>query len=731
LAIFAHFFMLKGFYELWQRRSLLLSALALLPSFLGVFYLIAVLVYYFFLRKPNGVWVKVEGGKLVTPLGEYIALRVVRSKRTLESQTPIDAIAYSSTLAALINGAVYDGKDYYLLVRADRDVKTLREELADKYGLNTELAPLPPIEGNPGLAKQALKYARLHFLVAAFAVLLAAAAPGLYAVSATAAFIHALLAALLTQMERGIVYMAGAHYDGSIEVQEDPYSLFRQTLVEKIPPFIFFYEPDINYARRLIKLSGKLFWKAQVFENVYYLKLAERLQNSLNRFERYGIKEEALNGYLLFPNALEDGVKALYYYQIGNPAPVSTFSGNFILFSPAKLLRHSDTYGVQIGYLKGRRDVPIYFDPVDNVLEGRDPHVIVIGTTGSGKTFFARMLSRGVAKMYCAQKYIVDPQGPWTPEASQVYNVKTHFLDVDIDDDFPSLVYDAMLIARYPHYEAASVMAVLKTAMHELKSRGVPVDREVLLSLFKNIPSVYSVLSSLFRGEPFRIDPYADLVITANGLASTDDILKMAFAYIYLVTKVIPKKKLPAEAVSTSPDFDLILKRPDLVKLLETRGYLTVEELVLNGFAAPLNSLLIIDEAHFFLHQTEGKNFLATNWITLRKYGIMLMAISQLIYHFDRDILNNTSTYFIFFFGKEPAQFKYIASMIKIDESVLHDFLTTAYTEYLGEHGRLMLYHNTSTQQIMQIVVPKELMSSIRIRLAPNRRYCGRLKKAT
>jgi hypothetical protein len=291
-------------------------------------------------------------------------------------------------------------------------------------------------------------------------------------------------------------------------------------------------------------------------------------------------------------------------------------------------------------------------------------------------------------------------------------------MDFTIEQRDIDILYAAVRLAH-----GGQVALTVKTALvYTLRELGRPARlSEVLSRLAEAYPYAYAVLEPLLWGDTQCDLSPGDMMITARGVSSMESYkMKAAFALLWLIHRVIPQTRVPPGQLVVSPDYDRLVRE---VPAAKTAG-MTVEEIVARGASAPPLYVVLIDEAHMFLHDEELWQNL---WVTVRKWGIVFIAASQHPDHFAPSVISNTSTLVFLQMGREPRGLAYIADIIGISRKQIHDEMFSLRRLIGAEEKRPMLMvTGTDNKVAVRAWVPKawiENPQSIPLRLKKGRRY--------
>jgi len=306
-----------------------------------------------------------------------------------------------------------------------------------------------------------------------------------------------------------------------------------------------------------------------------------------------------------------------------------------------KLSKEEMEYPVRIGYLKGT-EVPLYVDAKEVITK----HMLVIGTTGSGKSYFVKTFLGQLVKCYPqVQTFILDPHGEYFERLSQLVgcgNIEHVTLEDTLLFTTPEAFEEFLTIAGFGFLVGGN-------------SKEVRINKS---SVRRNIKPF---LNSLNFGKGGLIELIKDFQSPLSNY-NIEEILKTLKEFYGenpLTNQEKVLKSLEKALKSTKPIVIFNLKEiNDPLTRVNIAG-LIIQELFRNNKLTKKERLLVLEEAHNFAPEraygdiSAGKDNLALVMARKiasegRKFNLGLITITQRPAQVSKYVLSQMNTQVMF-----------------------------------------------------------------------------------
>jgi len=602
----------------WQLFSLAITTLvALFFSFIWVISLLLTPLIAFFTRRflPHRLPVEHRGDVLVYKGMRLSALKVKYAHSSLESLEPSTALAQVVGLANAVRGYYYDGDNYYIFV--DGDPKRAAEALMESFGVVAEPAKLPQLPLAWGRSRAEWGFALAH-LGLGVALLPAIPAAGLGMILASVvALLHTLsdekyALPLITPVSENLnAYGYKTVESWYAEARYAPMPRQMLLLWRPFPEFEASVKSRVSMLEFLADFLG-----AQSFRRFK----AELVSRALQRF--VGVVQESKFAAVGVAD-FEGGAREVAGFRLGRYTGELWFLSADYVYCPQKLATVAGEKGVPIGIVKTGTGWRIHCIDVSTE---KNPHILIIGSTAAGKTFLAMAIVNAIRQRYGAKVVAIDPHGQWA-KILRPYNISELMPPMKLEGENIKWVAAAASAAGYAYSEY-----------------GYNSLLEALHGIAKSYPGVY-VAKLAEAADPIR-----------HGL------------WIGLFSDLASEKieDMGSDVAIVGPG--TLIERREIARTLVALFYFlsrAMEEAkpwVSRGETAPVRYVLVIDEAHIFLRSQLLSSLLAQ----LRKFGIIVVAISQNITDIPTDAITNIAYIMVLHPGRAPQQLYAISTIIGI-----------------------------------------------------------------
>jgi len=598
----------------WQAISL---ALSLLTSFLWYFGIILAPLMVFVARKfaQHRLPIERNGDVLIYKDVRLSALRVKYVHSSIESLEPTTALTQVVGLANAIRGYYYDGENYYIFV--DGDPKRAADALMESFGVVAEPVKLPQLPLAWGRSRAEWGLALAHLGLGA---LLFAASP-----IAGVGMIFAGVAALLatrSDEKYAIPLISPINDNLNAYGNKTVESWYAEVRYAPLPrQMLLLWRPFPQFEATVKKQVSRLEFLADVLGAWSYRRYkAELVARALQRF--VGIVQEAKFAAVGVAD-FGEGVKEAAGFRLGRPSGESWFLSADCIYSPQKLALVAGEKGIPIGIVKTGAGWRVHCIDVSTE---KNPHVLIVGTTAAGKTFLAMAVVNAIRQRYGAKVFAIDPHGQWA-KILRPYNIAEKMPPMKLEGEFIKWVAEAAAGAGYAYSEYGynSLLEALHRIARsypgayvaKLAEAADPIRDGLWVGFFSDLAS-----------DKIE-DPGVDVAIVGPGtLIERREVARALIALFYFLDRAMKE----------------------------------AQPWVSKGETAPIRYVLVIDEAHIFLRSQLLSSLLAQ----LRKFGIVVVAITQNVTDIPADAITNIAYIMVLHPGRAPQQLYSIATIIGI-----------------------------------------------------------------
>ncbi len=278
-----------------------------------------------------------------------------------------------------------------------------------------------------------------------------------------------------------------------------------------------------------------------------------------------------------------------------------------------------------------------------NFSSASSPHILVTGSTGSGKTTLAAKIIDYLSRTLSNVSFIIiDPHGEYRYllKRAKVYQFKStnRILLLPINETPRDRAYEIVDIVKHLfHIGPIQQHALFEAISGAYSSRAIDIDRPVGEPSSINAPTLRDVIEELGKlVNYYPVDAILSLQrhLELLGLGEEDK-----------------DTSLPLIDAMTQSDNGIVVA--DLSQLrTEQRKYVAAETIMrlIYYSSSQLNKgkklVLVVDEAHLFAQRGTSTPILAKIVRELRKYGVILLAVTQNIVDLHEEIINNIGFFF-------------------------------------------------------------------------------------
>ena len=299
-----------------------------------------------------------------------------------------------------------------------------------------------------------------------------------------------------------------------------------------------------------------------------------------------------------------------------------------------------------------------------------NPHVVITGTSGAGKSYTASIIAKRFSALSRASIIIFDPHGEY----------KTIINDSLVFDPLKYSINPLELYNKSPRQRALE-LASMVSALYKLGPLQTRILEEAILLAYE--------AKGITENEPSTWDnpvpSLHDVVHILKMLARKDQRAQIVKTYIESLNS-----RLFAETTINMEEL-LNENRPiiiDLSSISERTWQRFYMELFLEkfyqyikgkGLASSLRAVVVIDEAHLIASKSTKKQTIVANMAAeLRKYGVALILVTQRLDDMDKTVLANIGTK-IALRQVEPRVAKYVAETlaVSIDSEEINTIIET------------------------------------------------------
>ncbi|BEP17548.1 hypothetical protein PYJP_09000 [Pyrofollis japonicus] len=265
-----------------------------------------------------------------------------------------------------------------------------------------------------------------------------------------------------------------------------------------------------------------------------------------------------------------------------------------------------------------------------------NPHIIITGSSGSGKSFTAAVIAKSLSRVGNSPSIlIIDPHGEYKDYVRDALIVQADKYSINPLD----------LNGRSPRQRAIEVALIISSIFNlgPLQSR---ILEEAIIIAYESRGIIESDKETWKTAPP----SLKDVAYILRKLAHNDKRADVVAMYIEsLVSRIFGKTSISINKLLEA-NKPIIL---DLSGLSERTWQQLFTELFLEkiyvylkekGITDKLRLIMIIDEAHLFARKTKRRNVVTNMAAELRKYGLSLILVTQKYDDVDDAILANIGT---------------------------------------------------------------------------------------
>jgi len=608
----------------WQAISL---AISLLASFFWYFGIILAPLMAFVVRKfaQHRLPIERSGDALIYKDVKLSALKVKYVHASIESLEPTTALVQVVGLANAVRGFYYDGENYYVFV--DGDPKRAAEALMESFGVVAEPVTLPQLPLAWGRSRAEWAFALAH-LGLGIALLPISATAGVGMIFA------GILATLATRSDEKYAIPLISPISDNLNAygNKTVESWYAEVRYAPTPrQMLLLWRPFPQFEATVKKRVSWLEFLADVLGAWSYRRYkAEMVARALQRF--VGIVQEAKFAAVGVAD-FGEGVKEAAGFRLGRPSGELWFLSADWNYCPQRLATVAGESGIPIGIVKTGAGWRIHCIDVSTE---KNPHILIVGTTAAGKTFLAMAIVNAIRQKYGAKVFAIDPHGQWA-KILRSYNIAEKMPPMRLEGEFIKWVVEAAAGAGYAYSEYGynSLLEALHRIARsypgayvaKLAEAADPIRDGLWIGLFSDLASD--------KVE----DPGVDVAIVGPGtLIERREVARALIALYYFLDRAMKE----------------------------------AQPWVSRGETAPVRYVLVIDEAHIFLRSQLLSSLLAQ----LRKFGIVVVAISQNVTDIPTDAITNIAYIMVLHPGRAPQQLYAVSTIIGITPQQLMQMIS-------------------------------------------------------
>jgi hypothetical protein len=326
--------------------------------------------------------------------------------------------------------------------------------------------------------------------------------------------------------------------------------------------------------------------------------------------------------------------------------------------------------GVFLGFTgSGASRRPVFFNPWSEDKKIPNPHVVLIGETGMGKSFTGKVFVTGIMGLGIADVVVLDRDDDYLPlheflrNESQRYNLARgcpiNFFDLpfgpqDVDPDDPS-----DLLAEYIDNQ---LLVGLTLLICDADSRLSKIEEAYLMHVARAAYAAKEITSEAIRNDPStllrRMPTLADFIETMKATPASSAAMQVS-----LIERLEKASYLFSGQTSISLEKPLTIFS---IRELDEKWYplmtFTVQNFLMRHRALRQDErylAYVVEEASYMLKHPAGRKYLESGSRGFRKLGIAQFTLSQHPREFLQEgavILNNAGTAFYLGMQRNAAQ---------------------------------------------------------------------------
>jgi hypothetical protein len=326
--------------------------------------------------------------------------------------------------------------------------------------------------------------------------------------------------------------------------------------------------------------------------------------------------------------------------------------------------------GVFLGFTgSGASRRPVFFHPWSEDKKIPNPHVVIVGETGMGKSFTGKVFVTGIMGMGIADVVVLDRDDDYLPlheflrNESQRYNLARgcpiNFFDIpfgpqEVDPDDPS-----DLLAEYIDNQ---LLVGLTLLICDADTRLSKIEEAYLMHVARNAYAAKGITSEAIRRDPSTLlcpmPALADFIETMRATPASSAAMQAS-----LVERLEKASYLFSGQTSVSLEKPLTVFS---IRELDEKWYplmtFTVQNFLMRHRALRQDErylAYVVEEASYMLKHPAGRKYLESGSRGFRKLGIAQFTLSQHPREFLQEgavILNNAGTAFYLGMQRNAAQ---------------------------------------------------------------------------
>jgi len=323
--------------------------------------------------------------------------------------------------------------------------------------------------------------------------------------------------------------------------------------------------------------------------------------------------------------------------------------------------------GVFLGFTgSGASRRPVFFNPWSEDKKIPNPHVVIVGETGMGKSFTGKVFVTGIMGMGIADVVVLDRDDDYLPlheflrNESQRYNLARgcpiNFFDIpfgpqDVDPDDPS-----DLLAEYIDNQ---LLVGLTLLICDADTRLSKIEEAYLMHVARAAYTAKGITSEAIRHDPSTLlrsmPTLADFIETMKATPASNEGMRASLI-----------ERLEKASYLFSGQTSISLEKPLTafsIRELDEKWYplmtFTVQNFLMRHRALRQDErylAYVVEEASYMLKHPAGRKYLESGSRGFRKLGIAQITLSQHPREFLQEgaiIMNNAGT--AFYLGMQPS----------------------------------------------------------------------------
>ncbi len=285
-----------------------------------------------------------------------------------------------------------------------------------------------------------------------------------------------------------------------------------------------------------------------------------------------------------------------------------------------------------------------------------NPHIIITGTSGSGKSHLASRIALKIASMSNSGIIILDPHGEYRELLRNCLVINAQNASINPLD----------LYGKSPRRRAIEVASII-ASIFKLGPLQTRLLEDAILIAYES-KGILDNLPETWDKEPPTLQDVAQVL---RNVANRDKRAYLVATYV----ETLSSKVFSSTSITMSKLFDsnkpVIIDLSSIgdrewqrlyMELFLEKLYIFIKE---KGLSNRIRTVLLVDEAHLIASKNMRRNIIANMSAELRKYGLSLILITQRLDEMDKSILANMGTKIVLR-QVEPRVAKYVAEGIAL-----------------------------------------------------------------